>query len=268
MLIYIKAVLLAVVEGVTEFLPISSTGHLIIVEELLSLSSDTAFADAFLVMIQFPAILSVVVYFWTDLWPFSGTVDDRRASVVLWSKIFVAVIPAVIFGLLLDDVIEAHLFRPIPVAVALFVGGIVLIVIERRTSTERFPSVLDIGYGVALLIGLFQCLALIPGTSRSAATIIGAMLLGASRTVAAEFSFFLAIPTMLGATAYKAFDHGLAFTQEQWGVLAVGSLTSFVVAYCVIAWLMRFIQNHKFTSFGYYRIGLAIIVLGYFYFVR
>lgn len=264
---YFKAVILAVVEGVTEFLPISSTGHLILVEELLTFTDDHAFNVAFMVIIQLPAILSVVVYFWNDLWPFQQTADERRKKFVLWSKIVLAVLPAVFFGVMLNDVIEGYLAFPVPVALALFIGGVVLILAERRSEQGPITDVQDISYPAALFIGLFQCLAMVPGTSRSAATIIGAMLLGARRPIAAEFSFFLAIPTMLGAAVYKTLDYGLAFTAEQWGLLAVGSAVSFLIAYASIAFLMRFIQNHRFTVFGVYRMILACIVLLYFYVV-
>lgn len=266
-MVYLKAVLLAVVEGLTEFLPISSTGHLIIVEELVTLGDDPQFADAFMVMIQLPAILSVVVYFWKDLWPFQKDAEARKSRLYLWSKIVLAVLPAVVFGLLLNDLIEEYLFSPYPVAAALALGGLVLIVVDRGTRHDRIDDVMKIGYKRALLIGLFQCLAMFPGTSRSAATIIGGMLLGANRAVAAEFSFFLAIPTMIGATTYKTFNYGLDFSGQQWAVLAVGGAVSFLVAYASIAFLMNYIRTHNFTGFGYYRIVLAVVVVIYFTFV-
>jgi undecaprenyl-diphosphatase len=258
--VVLKAVLLAIVEGATEFLPVSSTGHLILAEELLALSEDKAFNDSFIIMIQFPAIVSVIVYFWRDLWPFGTTGEKRQKLYSMWAMVAVAFFPAAVLGLLLNDVIEGYLFAPIPVAIALAVGGVILIVLERSERRVTIPSVADLGFKTALAIGLVQCLAMIPGTSRSAATIIGAMFLGMSRAAAAEFSFFLAIPTLLGAFAYTMFKRGIDFTPEEWSVIAVGSVVSFVVAYAVIAWFMNYIQKHTFVVFGYYRIALAAIV--------
>lgn len=257
---YLKAILLAIVEGATEFLPISSTGHLILLEDYLRLSGGDGFAETFMVVIQLPAILAVVVYFWSALWPF-GKDKDTRAIIVLWIKIVVAFLPAAVLGVLLDDFIEAKLFNPLTVAIALLIGGIVLIVLERGERPARIPTVHAISYATGIGIGFFQCLAMIPGTSRSAATIIGAMALGASRSAAAEFSFFLAIPTMLGATAYKLFKNGMNFTPHQWGLILVASVVSFAVAYSVVALFMNFIRKHRFTVFGYYRIALALLVL-------
>jgi len=259
----LKAVLLAVVEGITEFLPISSTGHLILVGEYLSFQGGEDFAHAFHVIIQLPAILAVVVYFWKDLWPFGQPADRGRATWMLWSKIVVAFLPAAVAGVLFADIIEEKLFNSVNVAIALFLGGVVLVVIERARHEHRLTDLHDLGYGTALLIGCFQCLAMIPGTSRSAATIIGAMLLGASRSAAAEFSFFLAIPTMAGATAYTLMKHGIGFSPAQWGLLAIGSVVSFAVAYGSIAFLMGYVRRHDFRLFGYYRIvlGAAVLIL-------
>ena len=257
---YLKAILLAVVEGVTEFLPISSTGHLILVGHYLGFRAGPGFADSFDVIIQLPAIGAVVLYFWKDLSPFGR--DNRSAEKIhLWGKILLAVLPAVVFGLLLKDTIREHFFNPLSVAIALLLGGIILILIERREHDNEIQSVHAITYRIAILIGCFQCLALFPGTSRSAATIIGAILLGSSRVAAAEFSFFLAIPTMLGATLLTLLAEGLDFTLRQWALLSIGSFVSFIVAYASIALLMRFIKKHRFTVFGYYRIVLAILVL-------
>ena len=260
-MIYLKAVLLAVVEGITEFLPISSTGHLILVESWVRLSDDETFNNAFMVVVQAPAILSVLVYFWKDLWPFGTTPETRNRLVALWGKIIVAVAPAIALGPFLNDYLEEHLFAPVPVAVALLVGGIVLIFLEGRLRGPTIERVADIPVRLALLIGLFQCFAMVPGTSRSAATIIGAMLLGASRPAAAEFSFFLAIPTLGAATVYSLVKSGVDFTQEQWMVLGVGSIVSFVVAYSVIAVFMSYVRRRSFAAFGYYRIALAVLVL-------
>lgn len=264
-MIFLKAILLAVVEGVTEFLPISSTGHLILLDQFVLLSADKAFTDTFIIVIQAPAILSVVLYFWKELWPFAGDMERRRETVALWFKIAAAFAPAAVLGVLLDKHIEALLSQPSTVAVALIVGGIILIILERRHKAPRILEAARLNYWTALGIGFFQCLAMIPGTSRSAATIIGAMLLGASRPVAAEFSFFLAIPTMLAATGYKLVFSGASFTVQQWAALAVGGVVSFITAYGVVAFLMHYIRRHDFQLFGYYRIVLGAIVLVYFW---
>ncbi|MCC6145240.1 MAG: undecaprenyl-diphosphate phosphatase [Candidatus Hydrogenedentes bacterium] len=257
----LKAILLAVVEGVTEFLPISSTGHMILVEDLFQFDQPADFAKAFLVIIQLPAILAVVAYFWKEIWPFQRSEDHFWSTFRLWTRIVAAFIPAAILGFLFDDYIEEKLFSPTVVAWALIVGGIVLIAIEMIRRRTRVDSVHDLGYATAVCIGFFQCLAMIPGTSRSAATIIGAMALGASRSAAAEFSFFLAIPTMFGATALTVLKHGLSFTPYQWTLLSIGSLVSFLVAYGVVALFMKYIRRHTFIPFGWYRIALGVIVL-------
>lgn len=256
---YIKAFILAVVEGVTEFLPVSSTGHLILVESLLAMGDDPSFTATFIVIIQLPAILSVCVYFRKTLWPFEGGSLDP-ATVTLWTKVVAAFLPAAVLGFLLDDFIET-LFDDLVVAAALIVGGIVLIVIEQRKHQGATDTIAALTYRQAVGIGFIQCLAMIPGTSRSGATIIGGLLLGASRPVAAEFSFFLAIPTMLGATTYKLVKSGFAFTSHQWALIAVGSVVSFLVAYAVIAMFMAYIRRHTFVAFGVYRIVLGLIVL-------
>lgn len=261
MSVHLKAVLLAIVEGTTEFLPISSTGHLIIVDAFVRLTGDPAFNNAFMVIIQLPAILAVVAYFWRDLWPFARTGALRRERVDLWAKILIAVVPALVLGKLLDEFLETHLFAPVPVALALIAGGVVLIALERVPRAAKFDTVSAIPLRTAALIGLIQCLAMIPGTSRSAASIIGAMALGANRRAAAEFSFFLAIPTMFAATGYKLIQDGIGFTGEQWGLLALGSAVSFVVAYAVIAGFMGYIRARSFEPFGYYRIALGALVL-------
>ncbi|HET9570386.1 MAG TPA: undecaprenyl-diphosphate phosphatase [Bacteroidales bacterium] len=264
LIMILKAILIAVVEGITEFLPISSTGHMILVDEFLKLSENKTFTNAFEVIIQLGAILSVVVFFWKDLWPLSGTKERQLATWNLWFKVMVAVLPAAVLGFLFDDAIDAYLFNPLVVAITLLVYGIALVAIERfnaKKSSFKIDSVTAIPFVLALAIGGFQCLAMIPGTSRSAATIIGAMLLGLSRGAAAEFSFFLAIPTMAGAALLKILKSGLAFTSFEWLVLAIGSFVAFIVAYAVIKFFMDFIRKHDFSVFGYYRIILAIIVL-------
>jgi undecaprenyl-diphosphatase len=262
--IYLKAILLAIVEGITEFLPISSTGHMIIVDEYVKLSPDKTFADAFMIMIQLPAVLAIAVLFRKDLWPFVWDREETRARLVFWMKIVAGFLPAAVAGVLLGNSIEAKLLSPKPVATALLVGGVALIALEYRRHPGVLAAARDIPFKTAMLIGCFQCLGMIPGTSRSAATIIGGMILGASRVAAAEFSFFLAIPTMFGATAFKVMKNGLHFSGGQWLVVAVGSLVSFLVAYAVVAAFVGYIRRHDFKPFGYYRIGLALLVFAYF----
>ena len=264
--LYINAVILAIVEGVTEFLPVSSTGHLILFEQFFSLdeAGGTGFTEAFEVIIQLPAILAVVVYFFPKIWPFQANADRRTEVFNLWYRVVAAFIPAAILGLLLDDFIESMLFAPLPVGIALIVGGIILIIVEKRGLTVRADSVHDITYALAIAIGFFQCLAMIPGTSRSAATIIGGMVLGLSRAAAAEFSFFLAIPTMLGATTLKLIKGGFGYTPLQWTILGIGSVISFITALAVIAVFMRYIQRRDFVPFGVYRIVIGAIVVIYF----
>lgn len=257
---YLKAVLLAIVEGATEFLPVSSTGHLILVEAFVELTPDETFNNAFLIAIQLPAILAVLVYFRNDLWPFTHAGAPRRDRLVLWGKVLLAVLPALALGPFLDDFLETHLFAPVPVAIALLVGGVILIAVERRAHVTKFETVHNLPTRTAIYIGLFQCLAMIPGTSRSAATIIGAMLLGASRPAAAEFSFFLAVPTLFAATAYSLMKHGLSFSGEEWRLLAVGSAVSFATAYLAIAAFMGYVRRRSFAMFGWYRIVLAALV--------
>lgn len=252
-----KAIVLGIVEGITEFLPVSSTGHLIIVNQWLSFSE--TFTRMFDVVIQLGAILAVVVYFWDRLWPFGA--DDKGAVFDIWKKTFVAVLPALVLGKLFGDIIEERLFNPSTVALMLVVGGIALIAIERKKRAGTVGSIADMSYRSALMIGFFQCLAMIPGTSRSAATIIGAMVLGTTRTLAAEFSFFLAIPTMIAASGYTLLKHGALMNAHEAGILAVGFVTAFLVAWAVIAVFMRYITKNDFAIFGYYRIALGIIVL-------
>jgi undecaprenyl-diphosphatase len=264
-MIFIKAAILAALEGITEFLPISSTGHMILVDRWMQLSTDQRFTDAFIVIIQLPAVLSVVVYFWKDLWPFPMDAAERLSRLRLWLKIMVATVPAAFFGFLLDDFIKGSLMNSaLVVALALVVGGILLLLLERGRDRAAVMTARDIPFLMAFWIGMIQCIAMIPGTSRSAATIIGAMLLGAGRLAAAEFSFFLAIPTMLGATALTVLKDGVAFTPEQWAVLVFGSILSFVIAYAVVAGLMTYIRRHDFRPFGYYRIVLGAVIILYF----
>ncbi|HVU06767.1 MAG TPA: undecaprenyl-diphosphate phosphatase [Candidatus Paceibacterota bacterium] len=246
---FITAIILGIVEGVTEFLPISSTGHLVIVNQWLSFSPD--FTKMFDVIIQLGAILAVLAHFRSKL----------RPPFVIWKKAIVAVIPALVLGALFGSAIEAALFNPDVVAGALIIGGAILVLVEKRTLAPTITEAGAVGYKKALYIGLAQCLALIPGTSRSAASVIGARLLGMSRPAAAEFSFFLAVPTMLAASGYSLLKHGIHMTGHEAALLVTGFVVSFVVAWAVIGAFMRFIQTRSFASFGWYRIVLGAIVL-------
>jgi undecaprenyl-diphosphatase len=260
LVLFLKVIILGIVEGLTEFLPVSSTGHLILLERWLTLEGSPGFAETFMIVIQLPAILAVVLYFWSRLFPFHPKADTA-ATFHLWIKIGIAFLPAAVFGILLDDLIESWFFNPLSVSLALIVGGVVLLLLEYKRGAFRLEQVSDIGFKVALGIGIFQCLAMMPGTSRSAATIIGAMLLGASRPAAAEFSFFLAIPTMLGATVYKTLKSGLVLNANEWMLIAIGGLVSFITAYIVVAAFMNYIRRYSFRPFGYYRIVLGILIL-------
>lgn len=283
----IKAIVLAIIEGITEFLPISSTGHLILANQWIGLQPQE-FANAFSVIIQLGAILAVVVLYFDRLNPWSSedpgfkrrprryetwntqtklyyraTHVDQK-TVQLWLRVIVAVLPAVVLGLLFDDLIDQYLMTLPVVACTLLLYGVLMILLERwnqKRQTTRFETPAALDYKTAFLIGCFQCLALIPGTSRSAATIIGAMLLGTSRVAAAEFSFFLAIPTMLGATALKIIKNLGGLSGGQWLLILLGFVVSFVVAYLVIRRFMDYIRRHDFTVFGYYRIALAALLL-------
>lgn len=253
-----KAVILGIVEGITEFLPISSTGHLILVNQFISFNDQ--FTKMFDIVIQLGAILSVVVLFRRELFPFgrSKAIEDTFA---LWKKIIIGVLPAIFIGFLLDEHIERLFFNPATVAMALLLGGMVLIFLENHHKSDKIKSLSSLSYKTAFFIGIIQCIAMIPGTSRSAATIIGAMLLGCSRVVAAEFSFFLAIPTMFAASAYSLLKTGLNLTYSEILVLIIGFVISFITAWLAIAGFIRFISKNNFKPFGYYRIILGIIVL-------
>ena len=255
----IKSVILGIVEGVTEFLPISSTGHLIIVNQWISFSAE--FTKLFDIVIQLGAILSVVVFFWNRLWPFGKDKEKNKEIWSVWFKVIVGVLPAIVIGAIFANKIEEKFFNPLTVAVMLIVGGAVLIWLESRKKEATINSVKAISYKTAFGIGFIQCIAMIPGTSRSAATIIGAMLLGASRLVAAEFSFFLAIPTMIAASAYSLLKYKSHITGAETAILAVGFIVSFAVALAVIKFFMNYIQKHSFKNFGTYRIVLGAIVL-------
>ena len=271
----LKAIIYGIVEGITEWLPISSTGHLILLEQLLPLNASEAFMEMFDVVIQLGAILAVIVLFFHKLNPFSPKKNNvqKKQTWVLWFKVIVAIIPSMILGLLLDDWMDAHLYNYVVVAIMLIVYGVAFILVERRNQQRRpkIRSTDKITYQTAFGIGMFQVLAMVPGTSRSGATILGAILLGLSRPVGAEFSFFLAIPTMLGASGIKLlkfFLTGVGFAGSELAVLLVGCLVSFLVSLLVIRGLMNYVRNHSFSAFGVYRIILGAAVLLYFAFVK
>ena len=271
----LKAILFGIVEGVTEWLPISSTGHLILLDEFVALNVSAEFKSMFDVVIQLGAILAVVVLFFHKLNPFSPSksAPQRRNTWRLWFKVVLAVIPSAVIGLPLDDWMDAHFYNYVVVAITLIVYGIAFLFVERENSKRRAyaNSVYDIDLKTAMLIGCFQCLSLIPGTSRSGSTILGGILLGASRSAAAEFSFFMAIPTMLGASGIKLlkfFLTGVGFAGSELAVLLVGCLVSFLVSLLVIRGLMNYVRNHSFSAFGVYRIILGAAVLLYFAFVK
>lgn len=262
----LKVIILSLVEGLTEFIPVSSTGHMIIVDKFLKLSDNQSFVNAFEIIIQLGAILAVVVYFWHKLWPFSKglTKAQSRGIILKWIKIIIAVLPAVVLGLLFDDIIDKYLFNVTVVASMLVFYGIVLIWVENgKRGNGGISTVKDIPISKLIGIGLFQCLAMIPGTSRSAVTIIGGVLLGLNRVLATEFSFFLAVPTMLGATLLKIVKMGAKLTGYEWMLIALGFVLSFIFAYIVIKVFMNYIKKHNFKIFGYYRIilGIAIFIL-------
>ena len=269
----LKAVLFGIVEGVTEWLPISSTGHLILLNEFITLNVSDAFRSMFDVVIQLGAILAVIVLFFHKLNPFSPrkTEGEKKQTWQLWFKVIAAIIPSGIVGVLFDDWMEAHFHNATVVSIALIVYGVAFILVERRNARrvggKTVEDVYAIDYKTALLIGCFQCLSLIPGTSRSGSTILGAILIGVGRSAGAEFSFFVAIPAMLGASAIKGLKFllsGVAATGTEIGVLIVGCVVSFVVSLLVIRGLMEYVRRHSFSAFGVYRIILGVVVLVYF----
>lgn len=268
----LKAILFGIVEGITEWLPISSTGHMILLNEFVTLDVSPEFWEMFLVVIQLGAILAVVILFWNKIFPFRFREKPviRKDIFTLWFKILVACIPAAVIGLAFDDVLDALFYNPWCVAIALIVFGIAFIVIENRNkkASPKITQLKDITYQTALLIGAFQLIAAVfPGTSRSGATIVGALLIGVSRTVAAEFTFFLAIPVMFGASLLKLLKFGFDFTGAEAAILLTGMLSAFAVSVIVIRFLMGYIKKHDFKVFGWYRIVLGAAVLLYFTFV-
>lgn len=297
MLDIIKSIILGIIEGITEWLPISSTGHMILVDELIHLNTTDAFKDMFLVVIQLGAILAVVILFWNKLWPFhlkstqvvpffkekngklSGFASFCNNYIyvdrfILWFKILLASVPAAILGLLFDDQIDAMLTgdgRAYVVAGALIIYGVLFIIIESLKIKGKIADLGNLSYKTALFIGLIQCLALVPGTSRSGSTILGAMLLGLSRTAAAEFSFFLSVPAMVGGSGIKVlqfFADGNTFSIGEIAILLVGMVSAFIVSVLAIKFLLSYIRKHDFKAFGYYRIVLGIIVIAYFAFAK
>ena len=268
---FLKAVLFGIVEGITEWLPISSTGHLILLNEFVTLNVTEEVQSMFDVVIQLGAILAVIVLFFHKLNPFafSKTKEDKKQTWDLWFKVVVSIIPSGLVGVLLDDWMDAHLHNAMVVSVMLVVYGFAFIIVEKANKNRimKVNDVHEIGYKTAILIGLFQCLSLVPGTSRSGSTILGAIMLGVGRSAGAEFSFFMAIPTMLGASAIKGLKYiasGVRITETEFGVLLVGCIVSFVVSLVVIKALMEYVRRHSFSAFGIYRIALGTVILMYF----
>lgn len=295
----LKAIIFGIVEGITEWLPISSTGHMILLNEFLTLDVSAQFWDMFLVVIQLGAILAVVVLFWNLIWPFArssseavvaaeqneksgslvkreywvlGPVTVRMPVIINWCKIVVSCLPAIVFVVLgLDETCDRLFYNPVCVAVALIVFGVAFILVENHNAAKqaRVEQMRDITFQMAILIGLFQLLAAaFPGTSRSGATIIGALLIGVSRKAASEFTFILAIPVMLGASLLKLMDFGLHLTGTEWAVLLSGMVSAFLVSVAVIKFLLGYIRKHDFKVFGWYRIGLGVVVLLYFFLLK
>lgn len=266
----LKVIFLGIVEGITEWLPISSTGHMLLVDEFVKLNASADFKDMFFVLIQLGAILAVVILFWEKMWPFQKKKDHdsiiKKDTFSMWIKVVVACIPGAVVTLLFDDYVEAKLHTPIVIAIALIFYGIAFILIENwnKKRTPKVTQLSDITYQTALMIGMFQVLSIIPGTSRSGATIIGALLIGVSRVAAAEFTFFLAVPVMFGLSAIKLIKFGFHFSGTEMSILVLGMAVAFLVSVFVIKFLMSYIKKHDFKVFGWYRIILGIVILGYF----
>lgn len=269
----LKVIFLGIVEGITEWLPVSSTGHMLLVDEFIKMNTSEEFKEMFFYVIQLGAILAVVLLFWNKMWPF-GLTDDKKPAIKkdifsVWFKVVVACIPGAVVTILFDDFIEEHLHTPVVIAAALIFYGIAFIVVENwnKKKTPEIEKLEDITYKTAFLIGLFQVLSIIPGTSRSGSTIIGALLIGVSRVAAAEFTFFLAVPVMIGMSFLKLVKIGFVFSAAEYIILVVGTVTAFVVSVIVIKFLMGYIKKKDFKLFGWYRIILGILVLGYFGFI-
>ena len=282
MIEFLKAFLFGIVEGITEWLPISSTGHMILLNEFVKLDVSDKFYSMFEVVIQLGAIFAVVVLFWKDIFPFGKPTGRRRRRstkgimryvktdiMLLWCKILVSCVPAAIVGILFNDFFEALFYNYITVAIMLILFGVLFIIVEtvHKGKPSKINSLSELSFQTAFVIGLFQLIAAIfPGTSRSGATIVGALMIGVSRTVAAEFTFFLAIPVMFGASLLKLIKFGLAFTSTELAILLIGMVTAFVSSLIIIRFLLGYIKKHDFKVFGYYRIILGVLVLAYFFF--
>ena len=272
----LKVILLGIIEGVTEWLPVSSTGHILLLDEFIKLNMSDAFKSMFTVVIQLGAILAVVVIYWNKVWPFkkgqSHLISISKSKMIMWAKIIVACIPAAIIGIKFDDYIEEHFYNYFVISLALIIFGILFIIIENRNKESHkklVDSIDKITYKQAFSVGLFQVIAAVfPGTSRSGATILGGIAIGLSRTIAAEFTFFLAIPTMFGASLLKLVKFGFSFTAMEAFVLLLGTAVSFIVSVITIKFLMNYIKNNDFKVFGYYRIALGVLVLIYFGLIR
>ena len=272
-----KAIILGIIEGITEWLPVSSTGHMILVDEFLQLNMSPAFKEMFFVVIQLGAIMAVVVLYWKKIFPFSFKKKPfvQKSIIVMWIKVVVACLPAAVIGLLFDDKVNELFYNFQTVAIMLILFGILFIIIENynKGKSPKINSLPKITYTVAIMIGIFQLIAAVfPGTSRSGATIVGALLIGVSRTIAAEFTFFLAIPVMLGASALKlvkfALKTGFVMTGNEVAILSVGTFVAFIVSIIAIKFLMSYIKSNDFKVFGWYRIILGILVLAYFYIIK
>lgn len=261
----IKVIILGIIQGITEWLPVSSTGHMLLFDELMPLEQSPEFISVFMVVIQLGSILAVLVLYWSKLWPVKKTREESMKTLRLWERVLIATVPAAVAGLLLDDIIDEKLSVWPVIAAALFVYGVLYIILEKKVRIKATVNSLeDISVTDALKMGAFQMLALIPGTSRSGSTILGGMICGISRPVAAEFSFFMALPVMAGASLLRLVKSGFAFTASQWGYLALGSAVAFVVSLLVIKALMSYVRAHDFSVFGVYRVILAIVVVCYF----
>ena len=279
LILIIQTVIMGIVQGITEWLPISSTGHMILFDEFMKMDVSEKFMETFLVVIQFGSILAVVLLYFSKLNPFVskknrsnyellGNLPVKKDTLNLYLKVLIGVIPAGVVGLLLDDWIDEHFYNAYTVAVTLIIFGIWFLVIENKKKPAKVNSLDDLTYKTAFLIGVFQIMALIPGTSRSGSTIIGATILGCSRVVSAEFSFFLAIPVMFGASCLKLLKAGLAFSMNEWIILLLGMAVAFIVSVFAIKFLMGYIRKRDFKGFGYYRIALGILLILYILFIK